>query len=99
MFGNGSGATNNPPDDNRYFRVNSADLVVPRMEAWRLLWDFRAIKDLARQLDDRSPLGNKCLEVGNEIMNVFRPDDLDTITQCRKIAEKVACLPDRSDQS
>lgn len=89
MFGNGSGETNGPPDDNRYFRVNSADLVVPRMEAWRLLWDFRAIRELAQQLGDRSPLGNKCLEAANEIMNVFDPRDLSTIAKSRAVAEKV----------
>lgn len=25
-------------------QLNSADLVVPRMEAWRLLWDFRCVR-------------------------------------------------------
>lgn len=72
-------------------QLNSADLVVPRMEAWRLLWDFRcvspprlvlpdqmasdrvehsAIKDLARALPERSPLGNKCLEVDNGALHL-----------------------------
>ncbi|GAA6045569.1 hypothetical protein NBRC10513_004988 [Rhodotorula toruloides] len=86
MFGNGSTETNAPPDMNRYYRLNSADLVVPRMEAWRLLWDFRVIKDLARSLPDRSPLGAKCLEVGNAIMNTFNPSDLSTLSTCRALA-------------
>lgn len=30
----------------RYFSLNSADLVAPRMEAWHLLWDFRVLKDV-----------------------------------------------------
>ncbi|GAA6040668.1 hypothetical protein JCM8097_000867 [Rhodosporidiobolus ruineniae] len=88
MFGNGLGETNNPPDNNRYFRLNSVDLVVPRMEAWRLLWDFRVVRDLARQLPERSPLGALCLNVGNKIMNTFRVDDLSTIAACREIAAK-----------
>ncbi|GAA5834834.1 hypothetical protein JCM9279_007122 [Rhodotorula babjevae] len=86
MFGNGLGETNGPPDMNRFFRLESADLVVSRMEAWRLLWDFRVIKDLARELPERSPLGNKCLEIGNAIMNTFRASDLSTIATCRKMA-------------
>ncbi|GAA5936917.1 hypothetical protein JCM1841_001406 [Sporobolomyces salmonicolor] len=89
MFGNGMGETNGPPDQNRYFRLESADLVVPRMEAWHLLWDFRCIKDLARQLPERSPLGNKCLEVANAIMNTFSPTDLSSIPAARKIAQEV----------
>ncbi|GAA5949430.1 hypothetical protein JCM3765_003406 [Sporobolomyces pararoseus] len=89
MFGNGMGETNGPPDNNRYFRLNSADLVVPRMDAWHLLWDFRCIKDLARTLPERSPLGNKCLETGNDIMNAFNSHDLSSIEKCRKLAEEV----------
>ncbi|GAA5929068.1 alpha-mannosidase [Sporobolomyces koalae] len=89
MFGNGMGETNGPPDNNRYFRLNSADLVVPRMDAWHLLWDFRCIKDLARTLPERSPLGNKCLETGNDIMNAFDSHDLSSIAKCRKLAEHV----------
>ena len=71
------------------FRLASADLVVPNMEAWRLLWDFRTIRDLARALPENSPLGNKCMEVGNAIMNTFKSDDLATIPAARKLAEKV----------
>ncbi|GAA5842560.1 hypothetical protein JCM5353_008469, partial [Sporobolomyces roseus] len=67
----------------------SADLVVPRMEAWHLLWDFRCLKDLARALPERSPLGNKCMEVGNDIMNTFNSHDHSTIAKCRKLAEGV----------
>ncbi|BGP23098.1 Glycoside hydrolase, 38 vacuolar alpha mannosidase [Rhodotorula toruloides] len=89
MFGNGSTETNAPPDMNRYYRLNSADLVVPRMDAWRLLWDFRVIKGLARSLPDRSPLGAKCLEVGNAIMNVFSPSDLSTFSTCRALAAEL----------
>ncbi|GAA5976513.1 hypothetical protein JCM11641_001325 [Rhodosporidiobolus odoratus] len=89
MFGNGLGDTNNPPNNDRYFRLASADIVVPRMEAWRLLWDFRVIKDLARELGERSVLGNTCMEMGNEIMNIFRPSDLSTLSTCRKLASTI----------
>ena len=89
MFGNGLGEVNNPPDNNKYFKLVSADLVVPRMEAWRLLWDFRTIRDLAKSLPETSPLGNKCMEVGNAIMNTFKANDLASIAKARKLAEKV----------
>ncbi|POY72711.1 hypothetical protein BMF94_4542 [Rhodotorula taiwanensis] len=89
MFGNGLFETNAPPDMNRYYTLASADLVVPRMEAWRLLWDFRVLKDLTRALPERSPLGVKCFEVANAIMNVFRPDDVSTIAASRKLAAEV----------
>jgi hypothetical protein len=28
---------------NRYFTLDSADLVVPNQEAWGLLWDFQTL--------------------------------------------------------
>lgn len=59
------------------------------MAAWRLLWDFRTIRDLARALPENSPLGNKCMEVGNAIMNTVKWDDLATIPKARKLAEGV----------
>lgn len=62
------------------------------MDAWRLHWDFRTLKDLARSLPDNSPLGNKCLEVANQIMNVFKSDELESIAKCRTLAEKVSKL-------
>lgn len=34
----------------RYFALNSADLVAPRMEAWHLLWDFRVLRDVGSLL-------------------------------------------------
>lgn len=60
------------------------------MEAWRLLWDFRTIRDLAKHLPENSPLGNLSMEVANKIMNTFKVDDLTTIAKCREIAEKVS---------
>ncbi|ORY82383.1 family 38 glycoside hydrolase [Leucosporidium creatinivorum] len=89
MFGNGNPEVNDPPNNSRMFRLASADLVVPNMEAWRLLWDFRTIRDLARELPENSPLGNKCLEVGNSIMNTFKWDEEESVAKCRKLAEKV----------
>ena len=59
------------------------------MEAWHLLWDFRVLKDLARTLPAESRLGNKAMYAANEMMNVFRSEDVSTIGKARKIAEGV----------
>lgn len=59
------------------------------MEAWHLLWDFRIVKDLARNLPAESRLGAKALYVGNEMLNVFKHDDLSSIGKARKVAEQV----------
>lgn len=59
------------------------------MEAWHLLWDFRILQDLARNLPAESRLGNKAIYVANEMLNIFRYDDLSTIAKARKAAEEV----------
>jgi alpha-mannosidase len=73
----------------RYFRLASADLVVPNQEAWRLLWDFTTLKEISETLSGNTGLQNKALKVANEIMNVFNNHDLASIHRARKLAAEV----------
>ena len=50
-----SGDIIDPPDMNRYFSLASADLVVPNMEAWGLLWDFQTLRELVDTLPGNTP--------------------------------------------
>ncbi|CCM00538.1 uncharacterized protein FIBRA_02572 [Fibroporia radiculosa] len=84
-----NGDTIEPPDMNRYFGLASADLVVPNQEAWRLLWDFQTLREIADSLPGNTSLQNKALVAANEIMNVFNKEDPASITRARKIAEEV----------
>jgi len=52
-----NGDTIQPPDMNRYYQLDSADLVVPNMDAWHLLWDFETLK----QLTDALPGNSLCV--------------------------------------
>ncbi|KAF9516132.1 glycoside hydrolase family 38 protein [Hydnum rufescens UP504] len=89
LFGVPWGDTINPPDWNRYFNLDSADLVVPNMEAWRLMWDFNTLRQLSDALPGNTPLQNQALTVATDILNVFRYDDPSTIAKSRKLAEQV----------
>ncbi|KJA22158.1 glycoside hydrolase family 38 protein [Hypholoma sublateritium FD-334 SS-4] len=84
-----NGDTIQPPDMNRFFSLASADLVVPNMPAWGLLWDFQTLRELVDTLPGNTPLQNKALSVANEIMNVFTKGDLSSIDRARKLAEEV----------
>ncbi|KAJ3574050.1 hypothetical protein NP233_g2021 [Leucocoprinus birnbaumii] len=84
-----TGDTIDPPDMNRYFALASADLVVPNQEAWRLMWDFEALKQLIDTLPGNTPLQNKALVIANEIMNVFKRGDAAAVAACRKKAEEI----------
>lgn len=78
-----------PPDQNRFYKLNSADLVVPNMEAWRLKWDFDLLHQVVNDLPEDTPLHKRCQYVANEIMNVFKTGDLDSMAPCRKLAEEI----------
>ncbi|RXW22273.1 hypothetical protein EST38_g3570 [Candolleomyces aberdarensis] len=84
-----NGDTIAPPDMNRYFSLASADLVVPNQEAWRLLWDFEALKQLIDNVPGNTVLQNKALVAANEIMNVFGKGDTQGVKKARKLAEEV----------
>ena len=43
------------PDMNRYFSLASAELVVPNVEAWGLLWDFQTLREIVDTLPGNSP--------------------------------------------
>lgn len=77
------------PDPNRYFALNSADIVVKRPEAWQLMWDFHLLQGCVSDMPKDSVLQNKALWVANKIQDTFRAEDLSTIAKCRKIAEEV----------
>lgn len=51
-----NGDTIQPPDMNRWYSLDSADLVVPNMDAWGLLLDFETLKQLADTLPGNTPL-------------------------------------------
>ncbi|KAG9101891.1 Glycoside hydrolase, 38 vacuolar alpha mannosidase [Ceratobasidium sp. 370] len=64
-----------PPDQNRYFTLASADLVVPNQDAWHLFWDYTTLREIIDNLPGNSSLQNLALKTANEIMNVFDVND------------------------
>lgn len=77
------------PDPNRYFELRSADLVLKRLEAWRLLWDFNLLRGSVDWVDRSTVLQNKALWVANEIQNTFRHTDVGSVARCRALAQEV----------
>lgn len=84
MFGN-----NSPPDPNRYFRLVTADLVVPNLQARALYIDFWIIGDASREFPNDSWQKHKARDVCNRIINAFdleHPDE--SIAKGREIARE-----------
>lgn len=74
------------PDPNRTFRLNKSHLVWPNMDARRLHWDFWILGDAARELPSDSWPKHRSRTIGNEIMNIFDPDNSDSISKGRELA-------------
>ncbi|WPK25841.1 hypothetical protein PUMCH_003174 [Australozyma saopauloensis] len=85
MFGNGDQGV---PDENRYFRLNSCDLVLPDVEARRLHLDYWEITDLARELDHGATKFQAAL-IATQIMEAFDPNDRKSVLKCRKLAQQI----------
>ncbi|ORY80856.1 alpha-mannosidase-like protein [Protomyces lactucae-debilis] len=89
LSGLGQGSSIQPPDQNRYFTLDSADLVAPNMTAVRLSYDFWILKDLARELPQNGFESHEALAAATKIMNTFQRGDQASLDACRKIADKV----------
>ena len=91
MFGNAPGGDSiQPPDPNKYFRLNTADIVAVNLEARQLFVDFWIIGDAAREFPGDSWEKHKALQVCNEIMDAFIAGDgsQESIVKGRKIAQE-----------
>ncbi|GAM83502.1 hypothetical protein ANO11243_014900 [Dothideomycetidae sp. 11243] len=91
MFGNAPGGDSiQPPNEDRYFQLHTADIVAIDMEARQLHIDFWIIGDAARELPDDSWEQHQAMQICNEIMDTFIAGDgsHEAIVQARKIAKK-----------
>ncbi|KAI4519924.1 glycoside hydrolase family 38 protein [Schizophyllum commune Loenen D] len=80
-----NGDTIEPPDMNRYFSLASADLVVPNEDAWRLMWDFEALKQLSQTLPGNTTAQNDALSAANAIINIFDRARMGTREEVAKV--------------
>lgn len=91
MFGNPTGGdTIQPPDPNKYFRLDEADIVSVNLDARALYYDFWIIGDGARELPEDGWEMHEALQVCNDIMDKFIEGDgsTSTIKECREIAKR-----------
>jgi alpha-mannosidase len=90
MFGCANGKDKiQPPNPNRQFLLETAELVEVNTIAWDLYWDFVVISDFARTFPMDSWEAQKCLGVANNIVNAFRRNDPSTLSTCRSLAKTV----------
>jgi alpha-mannosidase len=89
MFGNAPGGDSiQPPDPNKYFRLDRAEIVAVNPDARQLHIDIWIIGDAAREFPEDSWEQHKALEVCNEIIEAFELGNKESLKTCRKIAEE-----------
>ncbi|KAF2634934.1 alpha-mannosidase-like protein [Massarina eburnea CBS 473.64] len=72
MFGNAPGGDSiQPPNPDRYFQLNTADIVAVNLEARALYFDFWEIGDAARELPGDSWERHEAQQIANRIIDAF----------------------------
>jgi len=88
MFGNAPGGDSiQPPDPNKYFRLDRAEIVAVDPDARQLYIDIWIIGDAAREFPEDSWEQHKALKTCNEIIEAFELGNRESLKTCRKIAE------------
>ncbi|SMQ50893.1 unnamed protein product [Zymoseptoria tritici ST99CH_3D1] len=91
MFGNAPGGDSiQPPDPNKYFKLEEADLVSVNLDARALFYDFWIIGDAAREFPKDSWEQHEALKVCNNIMDCFIAGEGSNVClkECRAIAKR-----------
>ncbi|KAK3904849.1 glycoside hydrolase [Staphylotrichum tortipilum] len=88
MFGNAPGGDSiQPPDPNKYFRLDRAEIVAVDPDARQLYIDIWIIGDAAREFPQDSWEQHRALKTCNEIIETFELGNRESLKACRKIAE------------
>lgn len=89
MFGNAPGGDSiQPPDPNKHFRLDRAEIVAINPDARQLWIDTWIIQDAAKEFPQDSWEQHKALKVCNKIIETFELGNKASLKACRAIAEE-----------
>ncbi|MBN3307873.1 MA2C1 mannosidase, partial [Amia calva] len=88
LFGAGQGSMIAPPDPDRKYSVQRAELAVFNRDVSALLTDFEMLVDIAKLLGESEQRGYQALYTANEIVNLCDPTDPGTFPAARKLAQR-----------
>ncbi|KAK4188395.1 alpha-mannosidase [Podospora australis] len=89
MFGNAPGGDSiQPPDPNKYFRLDRAEIVAVNPDARQLGIDMWIIGDAAREFPQDSWEQHKALQTCNRVIEAFKLGDKESLKTCRDIAKE-----------
>nr|XP_061825435.1 alpha-mannosidase 2C1-like isoform X1 [Nerophis lumbriciformis] len=88
LFGAGNGSMIAPPDPNRKFSVQKAELVIFNREVRELMTDFEMLIDIVKELGEGEQRSYQALFTVNEMVNVSDPTDPSSFSGARSLAQK-----------
>lgn len=88
LFGAGQGSQIAPPDPNRKFTLQKAEVVVLNRDVRELLTDFEMLVDIVKVLGEEEQRGYQALYTVNEMVNLCDPANPDSFPSVRSLSEK-----------
>ncbi|KAJ3051806.1 Glycoside hydrolase, 38 vacuolar alpha mannosidase [Rhizophlyctis rosea] len=88
IFGAGHGGFMNPPQTDRYYRLNSADIGVKNNTAHALKQDLDILIGLVKHLPSDSQTSSDALYTANRVVNIVHPDDPKTVEEATKVTDE-----------
>ncbi|KAJ3042014.1 hypothetical protein HDV00_008306 [Rhizophlyctis rosea] len=87
IFGAGHGGFINPPQKDRYYRLNSASIGVRNEVAHALKTDLGLLIEMVKHLPTDSQTSSDALYTANAVVNTVHPDDPKTIAEAKKLTD------------
>ncbi|KAG7473386.1 hypothetical protein MATL_G00095190 [Megalops atlanticus] len=88
LFGAGQGTSIGPPDPNRKYTIQKAELVVFNQDVRDLMTDIEMLVDIVKCLGEDNQRGYQALFAVNEIVNLCDPADPSTFPAARGLAQR-----------
>ncbi|KAL7980375.1 hypothetical protein Chor_014704 [Crotalus horridus] len=98
LFGAGKGSMIAPPDLDKTFSLNRAELVIYNRDVRELLVDFEILLDMAKLLGEENQRSFQALYVANQMVNLCDVDNPATFPAVHELARSVFCQKNGESQ-
>ncbi|ETE66639.1 Alpha-mannosidase 2C1, partial [Ophiophagus hannah] len=98
LFGAGKGSMIAPPDPDKTFSLNRAELVVYNRDVHELLVDFEILLDMAKLLGEENQRSFQALYAANQMVNLCDVNNPATFPAVRELAHSVFCQKNGDSQ-
>lgn len=88
LFGAGRGGDIEPPDMEKFYKLEECCLAIFNKDAWNLIHDVTFLQGCFNKLDKKCPRRAQALQIANDVINAVDLDDRSTYSKGREIAQQ-----------